>query len=339
MEELKTVHFLSRVLLILFLLSGAACSGTFQHQIEFNPNESLRVAILPFVQVDETGEMIEESGSLVVDGVPLLSKEVEATPPELVRRLVQTELHGTGLDVLSPSLIDAELPHHGFGRPDGSFDLKKIYAADPKEICVHFLDCDAVLRGRVVKWERSYYGVQTVNAVGIELELISVRTAEPLFTSTGEDSESRGLSKGPTGYSSVVLEPIRGLDSDIIEDLARRVVKEMLQPLSVQQRPEYLESPPPSIFASSHDVTDGQIDLGEPLLVVVYGSSNMSASFSIGNLVENIPMIETSDGHYFGEYYPLEIDSFQSQSVRVRLTDQYGRSTEQSIARQPISLK
>lgn len=322
----------------LSLLLTIGCAGSYKQALDFNPGEPLRVAVLPFVTVDDKGQVTTDEGRLLIDNVGLLSTKQEETPPQIVRRLVLGELGKTSLDIVAPPLIDLDLPHHGFALPDGKLDMKKVLATSPKELCEKFLNCDAVLYGRIVKWDRSYYAVQSVSTVGVDLKLVSARDGKTLYSAVAEDSDSRGLTKGPTGFSDIVIEPIRGLDSDIIVDLSRKVVKKMVEPLNVKSRPVFLEAAPPSIFAVSHDGPNGVVDRGNPVRIVMFASDGQSASFSIGSAVEKIPMIERSPGHYYGEYVPLPSDSFDSQTVKATLTDKYGRSTEQAVESKRLTL-
>lgn len=328
-------------LFFIFLLSLTAtfgCSSSYKHSLSFNPQEPIRVAVLPFVFVGDKGALSNQGDKLAVDSVPLVSAELNETPAEFSRKLMQAELSKTSLDVVSPLIVDIELPHYGFAKADGSFELEKIYASKPSDICREMLDCDAVLYGKVTKWERSYYGLQTVNKVGLEIKLVSVRDGKELFRAEAEDYDSRGLSKGPTGYASLVVEPIKGLDSAIITDLTRSVIKKMLQPLYASDRPEFLNSAPPAIYASSHDGDNKTLRFGDKLVVVMYGTPHQAASFSLGSMIENIPMVEKTDGHYYGEYYPLPTEMFAGLPVVVHLTDQFGRATSQDVSNDPISI-
>ncbi len=315
-----------------------ACSGTYKQNLQFNPNEPLRVAVMPFVSTDDNGRIEEQEGRLFVDTLAVVSKRQEETPAQIVRRQVLSELQKTNLDLVATALIDIDLPHHGFALPDGKLDMKRIYETKPVEICNQFLNCDAILYGKVKKWDRSYYGIQSISSLALEFELVNAKTGKVIFTTSAEDSDSRGISKGPTGYTSLVLEPIKGLDSQILVELSDKVVKKMLEPLNEKKRPVFLESPPPSIFAVSHDNRSGTLKQDEPLIVVMYGSENQQAGFSIGNTIEMIPMIERSPGHYYGEYLPLPSDSFSGQPVRVFLTDAFGRTTERPIPKRELTL-
>ena len=330
---------MKKLFLFIFLsLFIVGCSGTFNHQLEINPAEPIRVAVLPFVQVDENGEIVEVEKDLLVDNVALVSKKLKDNPPEIFRKIVQSELSKTSLDVISPYLVDFEIPHHGYLTPSGEIDLPKLYSAPPNAICKHFLDCDAVFYGKVTRWDRSYYGLQSTNRVGFNLRLVSAKDNSVLFESNGEDSEGRGILKGPTGYSSLVVEPIKGLDSELIVELSEQTVAKMLAPLRVSNRPEFLNTPAPSIYATSHDGGSIELSVSNPLSVLMFAEPGNIASFSIGEYAIGIPMEERSGGRYYGEYYPLETDSFSELPVHVSLKDKFGRVAKRVIGEGPVSL-
>ncbi len=338
-HQLRTFPALLRCLGVLIASATlAACSSRYSQRLDFNPSEPLRVAALPFVQVDAQGKIVKGESRLVIDSFSLLSDAVDETPSQLVRKQALSALKNSSLDVLSVALVDIDLPHQGFGLEDGSIDLEKLYATDTGDLCTKFLNCDAALYGRIHRWDRSYYGVQSVNTVDVELSLVSASTNKPLFTARGEDSESRGLTKGPTGISSLVLEPIRGLDAEIINELSRTTVQKLLTPLNVRSRPEFLKSEPPSIFAASHSATDGVMLPAKPLVVVLMGSPGQQATFSVGTAVRDVPMFERSPGHYYGEFVALPEETFANQDVQVFLTDQYARTTTKKISLPSVTL-
>ncbi|MCB0358315.1 MAG: DUF799 family lipoprotein [Bdellovibrionales bacterium] len=320
-------------------LITSGCAGTFSHTLSYDPAQPLRVAVLPFVMVDRDGAIIAvEDGTLALDSVPGLSAELSDTPPELLRKAVQRELRNTQLDPLAPYLVNVELPHHGFAFDDGTVDLKKLYTVPTSQICTHFLDCDAALYGRVTAWDRAYYGIQSVNTVGLRLTLVDAKTNRVLFESEAEDSESRGLTKGPTGYSSLVLEPIRGLDSEIISDLSDRLVLEMLKPLSNMGQQAEDKTPPPSIFAASFDGSSARLQRGEPLTVLAFADPGLQAWFALGNSIQHVPMSERRAGHYYGEFVPLSFDAFSNEYVTVFVKDARGRVTSQRLPGERLTL-
>lgn len=322
--------------IFLFLITG--CAGSYNHNLNFNPSEPLRIAVLPFLQTDDNNQVVVSEGRLLVDNLSLVSSTVTNTPTQAVRKRTIEALEKTGLDVVNSSLIDIDLPHHGFALSDGSIDTVKLHHSSAKEICEALLNCDAVLYGTVKKWERNYYGVESVSSVGISFTIVSARSGKTIFESSGEDSTSRGITKIPTGLSSIFLEPIKGLDSEIISKLAGEVVTKMIEPLNITKRADFLESSPPSIYASSTDAQGTTLKSTETLIVLAFGSEHDQATFSIGNTVTDIPMIERTPGHYFGAYVPLDSDSFSSASITVSLKDSFGRSTIQKISKKPLTL-
>ena len=191
------------------------CVAKYTQKIDFNTLEPLRVAVLPFVEIDSDGKVMDSDTSLLIDHVSVLSQDLNEKPRTLVRKVVQSELDNTALDMLAPALVNTKLMHNGFSDKDQNFDLPKIFATGAREYCTKVFDCDAVLYGKVTKWDRSYYGIQSSTTVAIELNLISARDGKTLYTATATDSDSRGITKIPTGFSDLVIEPIRGLDNDI----------------------------------------------------------------------------------------------------------------------------
>ncbi len=320
------------ILIIMVILLLSSCSGKQEVKTPYSSTEALRVMVLPFVQVDDAGNIQLSETELAVDGVPLVSEKLDEDPPELLRQMVQSELKASQFDVVLPYLVNVELPHHGFGFPDGSFNLKKIYGTSAGDLCTKFLDCDAVLFGWVTDWDRSYYGLQSVNEVGLRLRLVSAKSEKTLYEVEVEESEGAGLSGGPTGFSDLVLEPIRGLDAKNIEELARTAARKAVEPLRATARPENVSIAPPSIFAVAHSPRQLSRDTSDTLLVLAFGSAAAQATFSIGNEIENFPMIEIEPGQYVGEYQALPEERLASSLVTVQLIDRYGRSTEQVSA-------
>lgn len=328
-----------KILLVLSVQGVVSCSGTYKHRMEFSPQEPLRIAVLPFRQIDANGQLIEEKGEILIDNIPVIYSERLESPAAVVRQMVMAELKKTSLDTVSPMLIDLDLPHRGMAYADGRFDLEKIFSVPARTFCREFLDCDAVLFGTIKKWDRDYYGIQSNNEVEIELKLVSAVSGKVLFKSSGEDSESRGFTKGPTGYSSLILEPLKGLDNELIEDLAQRIVSKIVEPLKVKKKVVDYTEPPPAIYAVSHDARDGLITPGSSLSVLMYGSEGAKAIFSIGNYLRHVPMEEVSPGHYVGEYWPLAEEHFDNQTIMVHLQDVDGRRSKLEVDAGAVTLK
>lgn len=323
------------------LITALACTPTLKYQLKFNPDQHLRVAVMPFALVNDKGEIIPgnelmpPTSNLLIDSVSLVSSTPRETPTRFVRTLVQNGIRTTQLEMVDPALIEIELPHHGFGKGDGTFDVAKIRETNASDICTNYIQCDAILYGTIHRWERNYYGIQSVNSVDIELELRSAQDNRVIYHARLKDTDSRGIAGGPTGISDIVLEPIRGLDSEIIEDLARSVVDTLLTPLDPQKTARK-GAGIPSIYAATHNAqipleAQAQFD------VLLFGSPNALASFRIGNSSGDIPLIERSPGHYSGKYYGQPYEHFKEQPMFVKLQGRSGLTTEQEVVSTPFS--
>ena len=322
-------------ILQIFFFTG--CTNNFKHTLNFDTQEPLRVAVLPFAVEDMNGQIIELDGNLLVDNLSLISSKLDQMPNDFVRELVIRDLSNSQLDIIPPKVVENALHHHGFSQKN-ILDMKRIYALSPSQLG-DLLDCDAVMFGRIKEWSRGYYALQTVATIRFELQLVSTTSAKILFSSLAEDSESRGLTKGPTGWTSLVIEPVKGLDNEIVADLARRMVSQAIDPLKVAKRTAVLETIPPSVFASSHDAHSGVILRNGHLTVVALGTSKRHASFTIGKALVTIPMSEGDAGHYIGEYYPLPSDKFENQPITVKIVDDFGRMATQIIGFGNVSLR
>ncbi len=324
---------------VIFVLVAAltGCSTKAKHTLSYNLTEPLRVAVLPFVLRKSDGTFSEEEGRLYIDGFGIHASKSEETPTQIMRRFTFANLRKTGLSIVSPLLIDIDLPHHGFNKADGALDLRKLYNTLPQEICTKFLTCDAVLYGFVTSWDRSYYGLQSVATVGIEYKLLSSHNGKELFSSIVTDASSRGISKIPTGFSDLLIEPIKGLSRDVIDTLAESVVHKALSPIFLSKRVATLDEPPPAIFASAHDGKFTKLTTTSPLTVVAYGSQQKEAFFRIGDSGIEVPMVERLPGHYYGEFLPIENIRFNHQPIIVGLKDLFGRITEQTVPNAEIS--
>lgn len=318
----------------------AACSGTYKYTIDFDRNYPLRVAVLPFYQVDASGNFVDDNGSILIDQLPAFSDAEKEPPPEYLRKLVQTEIVGTAIDPITPIIVDRNLSHSGLTKPRSlELDLQKIIQLPPKELCTRIFSCDAVLYGKVTNWDRSYYGIQAVSTVGFELKLVSAKSGKTIFETTAIDSDGRGILKGPTGFSDLVVAPLSGLDNSVITDLAKRVVKKAIEPLKMATKEQLEERSPPSIFAATHDAFSGILKRDQALTVLVFATSAATATLSIGNAIRDIPLIERSPGHYVGEYHPAANDSFVNAPVKIVLIDTLGRRASQLIGRGEITLQ
>jgi len=328
------IQFKPKLVAIFILMTS--CSQSFSNKIDFNPDARLKVVVLPMVRIDETGEIIEDEESrLLVDNLSL-SNITDETPTQISRRILISTLQATNFRLIAKELIDVDLPHQGFGLPGNKVDYKKLYQVPANVICSRLQDCDAVLYGKVLKWDRTYYGVESIHEVAMEFKLVSARDNKVLYETIGADYETRGITKGPTGFSSIFIEPIQGLDKKITENVARNLVQQLFEPL-IENEGKPAEAPPPAIFAVGFTAENSTVTLKNPLTILVMASSKSKVFVRVQGTKIDIPLFERSPGHYSGKYYPLETDSIKTDTLKITAIDKYRQKTTLTVSGEQIA--
>lgn len=323
------------ICLILFLQVGCSLKAT--HRQDFDPTSSLRVATLPFYQRDKAGNFINPEEDIFLTENAGIAEKGDQSPAATLRNMVTQELAQTNLDLIPFWKSRADLVHHDYTAGQ-TYDYRKILSASPQKLC-EIMGCEALLYGEVIEWDSSYYIAQSVNSVAFKLMLVDAKTGKTLFETNVEDASSAGITGGPTGYTSLILEPLKGLRESGLYNVANEAVEAAIAPLIARNRPEFLKSPPPSIFATAHNAPDGYFEKEKGLTVLAVASAGKQSYFSVGSRIKNIPMIETIDGHYRGTFYPLPGESFEKQVVSVIVRDQFGREARQKVGLSYVTLK
>jgi hypothetical protein len=329
----KLINTLS-IITLAFLNVFIGCSNSVRYKINYDPTTTLKVAVLPFLHDGFQAESPPPTDNLIVDSLPLFSENIVDSPPRFLRNLVQNELIKTNIQLVTPSLVELELPHHGYAKDNGEFDLKKIAQVDAKDLCSHLLYCDAVLIGEVSRWNRSYYGLESVVRVGLKLKLISAIDNKIIYTAEAEDYKSRGISKIPTGFADLVIEPLRGLDSEIISDLARDVVKSVINPISLHVRDAKKFTEIPLIYAASYTPKIITPDT-EEIVFLAYASPNKVGKITLSNnlnFTTEVPLQEVASGHYVGYFYPNQKLDLTKLKVKVTIGTDISEMSELEIA-------
>lgn len=312
-----------RLVLVLIL---CGCAPKVKSLIAFDPAQPIRIAVLPFHQV-ERGKIIPESYSpnIFIDNIPLLSSKIQETPASLIQGIVETELRKNGFDLLSNAFVRTQLGHHGF--VEGSkVKVDELRNAEEKRLG-ELLSADAILYGSVSKWRRRYWGLESSTTVGVELKLVSAADGREIFVSEGEDTDVRGITGIPTGLFSLIFEPIRALDSDNILKLGERLVKRMLKPLSIKDRDDYLNSAGPAIYGAVH--TD-RVSEKESLVVLLLGSPEQEGQFSL-SATQRYPLYEIEPGKYVGNFRLIQGERLELKEVVVTLKDRFGRKVAKTL--------
>ena len=157
---------------------------------------------------------------------------------EALRADLVANLQDGPFDVLEIQRVDAALKSKGWveGEPLPS-GAALSEAARP-------LAADALLRGSVTTWGRTYWVVQSWVKAGMQLDLIDAASGDVIWSKKQISRRQAGILKGPTGYQSVVTAPLMGLRTRNLEQVAHRLARDMAEALGV--------SPAVKVYVSEH---------------------------------------------------------------------------------------
>ena len=339
--KLYTVLFCCALVLVL-----GGCAKSYKSTGDFNPAEPLRVAVLPFYQMVDGiahGEAFESE--LAIDNVPLLSSKPIDSPASFVEQAARTALNRhTGLEVVNPAFVRLQLGHHGFVR-ERKIVVPVLLDSSPQKLG-ELLLADALLYGVVTDWTRSYYGLESINTVGIKLRLVRAADGAEIWSSVAQESQGHGLSGIPTGFSSLVLEPLKGLDQKNIEQLASKVIMKTFEPLMLQRKAAEANSSGPVIFGA---VAFGRVPPiqansaktnARNLAILAVASAGKRVAAKIEAQGLEYALLEGEAGHYTAEVLQDSLasksvgpgeDGLKAGDVTIIITDEFGRQATKVI--------
>ncbi|MEQ1631301.1 MAG: hypothetical protein ABL997_02935 [Planctomycetota bacterium] len=276
-------------LLMLALL--AACTGSRVQRREDQRLPKLRamgyrIAVVPFrVTAPDEGLLETALGPvgevLTLDGAALAADRGNLA--DLMRNDVVAWLRQSPFDVVEPWVTDTQLAHAALDRAS---------MADPQNVAriAAVLQVDGVLFGDLQRWNRSYYVVQSVAEVGLELELRD-RDGTSLFSTMRTETVGAGLSGGPTGYGSAITAPVEGLSGARLRDLGRAVARNAALDLGAA-----MPDAEAALLVPRLSVVSLVQNHGGPVLpmeridVVAVGTPDCEVRFDLGRLRTGVPM-------------------------------------------------
>ena len=175
--------------------------------------------------------------------LPLEAKRAAWTAPAMrLREHLIASLQESVFDVLELQRVDAALKARGWteGQP--------VPQALPLGEVARELGADALLRGAVTKWGRTYLIVQSWVTTGMALELVDAASGEIIWSAERTNRRQAGLLKGPTGYQSLVTAPLIGLKGSHLDLVATHLARAMASELTAA----------PAVLAYVNDVEQGK---------------------------------------------------------------------------------
>lgn len=276
--------------------------------------DGYRIAVLPFAVTAPGDGFVTSSLAPVGDVLALegtADEPAEARVGSLLEGDIVAWLQQSDFDVADPWHVRTVLAHAGITPAQAR-------ERDRATAIARLLDVDGVLYGDLQRWNRSYYVLQSVVDVALELELIDGPSKKQLYRSSRSEQIGSGLTGGPTGYTSAATEPLIGLRGSTLQELTRSVARHAIADLNGGDLAgEAGPSSPRLAWVALARRREGPFLAGERVEVLAVGSPDCDVRFDLGRLRVEVPMQETGrDGEgateratYGGHYVVDEIDA------------------------------
>ena len=240
--------------------------------------------------------------------LPLVNDTSEPNASKVLRQVINSHLSGLNFQLMHPAEVDQRLPQ----------------TALENAAMASYLGVDAVLVGRVTKFDRFFAGIYADIELAVVLELINTK-GEVIWTA--ENSvvrRSGGLSSTPWGILLTAAIASLGLDEENVlagaDELARGIALAMPQPAGYQSLASR------AIASVLHNGGNQALSYPNKVNVGIKGEPGMSASIELAGLGV-FPVDEVEAGVYIGEI-PVEPNwNAENVFVRGRLTDAQGNTS------------
>jgi tetratricopeptide (TPR) repeat protein len=296
------------IVLIVGLLIG--CKGGLS-----TPSDSLQKALASKIPNKDlfVAKDYGKRQPLSVAILPFDNQTKEPEAAQLLRHLFYNNFSSLAYKDIEISTIDKKLDHF---EPAGVFD-----SADITNIGQN-LKADAVIIGRVTKFETLYAGLYSSFSVAFEMKMIATDNNELLWSV--KHSETKRNSKIP-------LTPIGAIISaaSTAIDLSRYNMintSNKLCQVSIDTIPASTTlkgQSYPRILTLVHDGVNRVLKKGAKLQVGVEGTPGLKAQFVITPRDAPIDMQEKEAGSYVGTYIVRDGDKLSDGQIVVTLTDQW----------------
>ena len=158
--------------------------------------------------------------------LPMASNKKLGRVAETLRGFLAASMQESAFDVIEPQQVDAALKAQGWHEGEPVPETLKL------DELGRALGADAVLRGRVKKWARTYLVLESWVTAEMEVELVDAATGHTVWTKSRKNSRQSGILKGPTGIKSLATAPLSGLKTSHLERVAKHLTRELTSDLS-----------------------------------------------------------------------------------------------------------
>jgi hypothetical protein len=236
----------------------------------------------------------EEQLPYKVAVIPFVNRTSNPEAGSIVRKMFYNFFSSLNYLDLEPFVIDDNLK--------GNALYQSIVSGEPVSAARmgQLLGVDAVIFGEVTSLGKTYALLYADNAAALKARMVRCDSEKVIW----ELEHSVRLQEGElplslTGLAAAVIKTAISYQQATYLQAAAELCMQMVATIP---NPPAITEPPPKIQALVHNAAEKLLRPGDLLKVALIGEKNMTASWSIPPLVENLPLKEREPGVYLGAY-------------------------------------
>ena len=226
--------------------------------------------------------------------IPFVNQTSNPDASSIVRKMFYNFFSSLNYIDLEPFVIDDNLKRNGL--------YQSIVSGEPVSAARmgQLLGVDAVIFGEVTSLGKNYALLYADNAAALKARMVRCDSEEVIW----ELEHSVRLQEGElplslTGLAAAIIKTAISYQQATYLQAAAELCMQMVATIP---DPPAITEPPPKIQALVHNAAEKLLLPGDLLKVALIGEKNMTASWSIPPLVENLPLKEKEPGVYLGAY-------------------------------------
>lgn len=195
----------------------------------------------PLLTLTTDTPMARQGGGMRLAILPFGAKRAPwLKPAAALRTFLAADLQEGMFDVIELQRVDAAL------EPLGWSEGEPLPADLSLDALGKTLGADAILRGTVTEYGRTYAVVESWVKTGLRLELVDPKSGEVVWSDTQRNTRTAGVLKGPTGFKSLATAPITAMKTSNLERVANHLTHQLADALN--------SSPAVKVYAGEREV-------------------------------------------------------------------------------------
>ncbi|MEO5331895.1 MAG: DUF799 family lipoprotein [Magnetococcus sp. YQC-5] len=250
--------------------------------------------------------------------LPFLNTTDDPEADTIVRRSIYNHFSSMNYLDMELTAIDKKLKQNKLDDP------KAIHAATPAQLA-KILPVDAVIRGKIIQYQKTFAVIASQVSVGAELQLVRLRDGKVLwqYKHTAQSTDG-SIPLSPIGAIAAIVSSAMNVRQTILFRMADEMGREMVQ--TIPDLPDTEVSKPPKITLFAHNGVDGPKKAGDVLQVILQGDPQKTGTFDIGSFKKNLPLHEESPGIYKGSFRIGQGDNLARAELTAYLKDTNGNT-------------